>query len=661
MRFLVRLIIIVFFLSCTYDNKEPLASQDTTADAFLNIPEDFDFSTHRSVNITINDSEDHVVYIFYLLSQSVPDADYNLLKADEVILNGIIYKKILSAMTQNHVINHHINVPKNLHKILIVRKGDEGHYATVDISNNQLVFNYTSSNDMTTNGNEMKPVQVISSNRLLQNAQDISFNYLGTYSNFYGVPDYLVTPDTVSQDVIDIVFNSLPAGQSVPVFNPDYIASNVETDVKFSGTSDVWVTFVHEEAFYKNALAYYTYDVNSPPTTVGDIGTLNIIFPNASFQGSGGGLSTGDKVYLGQFDSNTAIGWALIAYGWDPYFNVVSQNSPIYFSNPDLNPELIATNRPHNVILKDDARDILLIGFEDLDRDSPYTDNDFNDLVFYVTASPYTNVITSDYQSVSQGPGTDSDNDGVSDDEDAYPNDSSKAFQIYSPSASGTSTLAFEDLWPSTGDYDFNDLSFSYRSLVITNAENNAVQVDFVCNVNTNFAGYTNAIGIELEGVTPAQIQSVSGAKITENYLTFNGNGTEANQDNAVIIFTDNADNFLHETTVSIVFTTPISTNALGAAPFNPFIIANKDRGKEIHLPNHNKTNLGDSGTYITQTGFPWGLSIINDNFKVPKEGINILNAYNHFSNWAISGGTEYIDWHSNTNPGYRNDNMLED
>ena len=104
----------------------------------------------------------------------------------------------------------------------------------------------------------------------------------------------------------------------------------------------------------------------------------------------------------------------------------------------------------------------------------------------------------------------------------------------------------------------------------------------------------------------------------------------------------------------------PIKTNVLGAAPFNPFIIANKDREREIHLAGYNTTNLGQNNPYITNDGLPWGLSIINDNFKVPKEGIAILDAYNHFENWAISGGTEYIDWHSNTSPEYRNQNNIE-
>jgi hypothetical protein len=35
--------------------------------------------------------------------------------------------------------------------------------------------------------------------------------------------------------------------------------------------------------------------------------------------------------------------------------------------------------------------------------------------------------------------------------------------------------------------------------------------------------------------MSPSKIQSVSGAVLTENYITLNANGTEANQQNAVL------------------------------------------------------------------------------------------------------------------------------
>lgn len=71
----------------------------------------------------------------------------------------------------------------------------------------------------------------------------------------------------------------------------------------------------------------------------------------------------------------------------------------------------------------------------------------------------------------------DSDGDGVADGEDAYPSDSNRAYNSVYPSANGFGTLAFEDLWPNKGDYDFNDVVVDYRIITVTNASNNVVEL----------------------------------------------------------------------------------------------------------------------------------------------------------------------------------------
>jgi LruC domain-containing protein len=67
-------------------------------------------------------------------------------------------------------------------------------------------------------------------------------------------------------------------------------------------------------------------------------------------------------------------------------------------------------------------------------------------------------------------------------------------------------TIAFEDLWPSYGDYDFNDVALNYQVILKLNAQNLAVQMDLICNVKSNGAGFTNGIGIEI-GNLPSQIK----------------------------------------------------------------------------------------------------------------------------------------------------------
>jgi LruC domain-containing protein len=120
---------------------------------------------------------------------------------------------------------------------------------------------------------------------------------------------------------------------------------------------------------------------------------------------------------------------------------------------------------------------------------------------------------------------------------------------------------------------------------------------------------------------------------------------------------------------VSIKFSQPISTAQLGTAPFNPFIIINKDRSKEVHLPYRSLTDLGSGesfveghnadpdGNFISDRGYPWAISVIHD-FKVPKERVSVEAAYNYFRQWAESGGVNYSDWYKD-NPGYRNSSQL--
>ncbi len=107
--------------------------------------------------------------------------------------------------------------------------------------------------------------------------------------------------------------------------------------------------------------------------------------------------------------------------------------------------------------------------------------------------------------------GTDSDGYGVPDDEDDYPYDPERAFNNFYPSGNYVS-LAFEDLWPGLGDYDFNDLVLDYQ--------------------------FPN------DNIQPNDI-TVSGYNLQDDYITLNTNGIEAGQDKTKIIVFDNANNIL--------------------------------------------------------------------------------------------------------------------
>ena len=498
---------------------------------------------------------------------------------------------------------------------------------------------------------------------------NLVYSYMGSY-NSSGVPSYLEVPgDVISQGLIDACNASLPENNPVPVANPHYLASGNSTDIQLVDDCDVWITFVHEGAGYRNVLAYYTYPTNTPPASQSDIDSIHFIFPNVSFSGSGGGLVSGDKVHLGSFNSGTSIGWVILQNAWNG--SSVNTSKMHFYSNPDFNPESTAAARQHNVQLYDRDRDIVLIGFEDLHRDMG-SDDDFNDAVFYVSANPITAVQTGTLPPVTNG-GTDSDGDGVPDTQDEYPSDSDKAFNNYTPYENGYSSVAFEDLWPSKGDYDFNDLVIRANYNCITNGANALTQLKMELIVYHIGASFHNGFGIELP-VLKDDISSVTGYNLTEGMITLGVNGVETGQTNAVVmVFDDAFDNNGDTLNIVVNFATPANKSAFAQIGMNPFIFVNGDRGREVHLPNKlptDKANVNYFGVgadasdpassvyYKSASGEPWAINISHD-YEPPVERVNIKDAYLKFSQWVNSNGDNYTDWYEN-NPGYRNSGNIQ-
>lgn len=286
----------------------------------------------------------------------------------------------------------------------------------------------------------------------------------------------------------------------------------------------------------------------------------------------------------------------------------------------------------------------------------------------------------------------DADNDGVADDQDAYPNDSERAYNNFYPSANGFGTLLYEDLWPGMGDYDFNDLVLSYRINKVTNAQNKVVELKLIYIVKAAGSSYQNGFAIQLDGITPAMIRTISGTKTSNAaWLSRNANGVENGQDFANIIVYDNVNKFMiNPGTIGIntkpgsIRVTPDTTNIVvrfatesfsiqsGDVMINPYLIANQIRGKEIHLPgfkpttkadpsffglNQDHTNPQINNFYKSKSNLPWALSVPE---AIPhlKEGLDFLKGYTNFWKWALTNGLNNADWYLN-HTGNRDMNSL--
>ncbi|UEG53328.1 LruC domain-containing protein [Mucilaginibacter daejeonensis] len=523
-----------------------------------------------------------------------------------------------------------------------------------------------------------------------------------TYPRNLGRPVYLeATPDVVDASLLSYINASLPEGSKVQNTHPEYLASTATSTINVTKASDVYVTFVSEGAGYQSTLAYYTYKTGFPPvftatgTLLGGIDKITYVFPNASAYGSGGGLKAGDKVKLGNFEAGTSIAFVLMQNAWTG--SGVSTSAQKFSSDAGFNPESTASLRKHTVTLYDDVHKLFITGFEDCNRQNAsanvngYTsDEDFNDLVFYTTSSVASAISEDGVPVVDKG--GDTDGDGVQDEQDAFPNDATRAYISYYPSASTYANIAFEDNWPKKGDYDLNDLVVSYRYTFTSNASNQVVDMKGDYTVAASGASFHNGFGVQLP-VAASAVKSVTGQKQISNYISFASNGVEAGQTKAVIVPFDNHEALIKNpdgayfinvlstkdkvtsTTASVMvtFNSPIAASTLQPSAFNPFLISNLRRGYEIHLPGFAPTDKVDTklfGTdddasvstsgkyYISSENWPWAIGF-QGTYNYPFELQPVNEAYLHFGEWASSGGTTFTDWYSNTASGYRNTSKI--
>ena len=191
--------------------------------------------------------------------------------------------------------------------------------------------------------------------------------------------------------------------------------------------------------------------------------------------------------------------------------------------------------------------------------------------------------------------------------------------------------------------------------------------------------------------VAAADVEA-AGYKLKESFIHLNPNGTEAGQDKITVIVFDNVNKIMPSqggfgvntvpgetyvkpdtTVISIIFKpNTYSIADVGIDQFNPFMIINLDRGKEIHLSDHPPTSLvnqayfktGDddsdpaSGRYYkTKSNLPWAIRI-SSGFNYTNERAQITSGYLKFAAWAQSAGIQFPDWYLK-NSGYRDESNI--
>lgn len=252
----------------------------------------------------------------------------------------------------------------------------------------------------------------------------------------------------------------------------------------------------------------------------------------------------------------------------------------------------------------------------------------------------------------------DADGDGIIDRWDDYPDDPNSATTTYFPE-SGKQVLAFEDLWPYLGDFDFNDLVLSNQAIIRNSSTGQPLDANFTISIDAIGASYDNGFAMILytvdkqpfanniiasvEGDASLDPDNVNGLIITNDVFETIGDRYQNNGIGAIgvpdtlrfkITFNENAASFIPEI----------------------YLFRTNDRGLEVHQSGYPRTatanpnyfNTGnDAGDYKTENGLPWAMEIIIDGtFKCPVEKIEILDAYPKFESWATSGGVNNPTWY---------------
>ena len=685
---LVPILVVLLFSSCVKDSLDEMVNQESQQEenepeeeidesAIINlvIPDGFEFKTSETVTLSINDASSNAIYTIYAYNDIPASTQESEIINDEgepetatIIETDDFNQVLFTGRPVNGILQSTITLPAYYSKIYLRRT--EGNIFTsevIDVVDGTASYTHTDLSgkarqaevarfkSRNINGKSIqKSIEIDSLYCVNGSGQLFSVNPLnGNLTNLAAMP---IGSYTAAIDHTNLYLYSIGKNNGNPLMRYDMV-NNSWTTIGNLGMGGPRLDFREEDGLLyfstrakvysidpSNATIISTWNINNLDVTNG--GDLAFAEDGTLFLSSFGGL------YRLDLDNNNEYQATRISADnlpFTPTSMTFDSNNELWLANSGSSSDLI-------------IMDTVTGGWEYIYGPNSTSGINFGRTINDLTTHTITDEETED---------PDSDGDGITDSNDEFPEDVEKAFEQFTPSKYGWGTVAFEDLWPFLGDYDFNDTAVNYRFVAIINALNEVVELEINYEVTSDGAGLTNAFGIEFESIAPNQVESVTGTVLTEGYINVASNGVEEGQNRAVVILFDNNETMLNvPTQVKVRFTTPLSLAQLGIAPFNPFLIVNKERGREIHLPNRLRTSLGVNdqnvegvnqdadGNYQTESRLAWAINIVHE-FKVPKERVPVNQAYNFFNQWATSGGTTYNDWYKD-NAGYRNISQLE-
>lgn len=463
------------------------------------------------------------------------------------------------------------------------------------------------------------------------------FYTLGTW-DVNGRPNYLDSEGelTLSASVINTINKTIPERGNCPQEyrqSVDFVLNDPNGKM-----AEVKVRFIGGTSSAASAFGYYCYKEGDSDEAIRKAKKY-VIFPNTR---TGVGIKGGECVKLHYIDENgvdqgtefpngTKIGWFIKNNAFKQ--GTVGAQNKEYYSTTSLNSD----KRTHTAAFR--INDFIVLSFED------WTDSDYNDVQFNVWSNPIEAIVTPELPDVEP-----------SEPED----DGSVAYRM-----SYKGILAFEDNWPSKGDYDLNDMIVRYNSTLSFNTKNEVLSTEDEFKVLWAGALYRNGFAYQMN----TERSNVE-CEILEGASDWGYQGLDKDLTQATVSLFNDAKEVTGENTrtpaykVINTFKKPVDHNRFGVAPYNPFIFIHKNASEgrvEVHPINHKPTEKADMTLfhtevdlsdvekgvyYVSANSYPFAIHLIDAEEFSTKEGVSVDKSYPKYTDWAKSNGMSNKDWY---------------
>lgn len=235
---------------------------------------------------------------------------------------------------------------------------------------------------------------------------------------------------------------------------------------------------------------------------------------------------------------------------------------------------------------------------------------------------------------------------------------------LFYPSSSNYYTVAYEDLFPSKGDYDFNDLVVAYQVFFHLNSNNKLVKISGSSVILAKGAAFDHdwRLKIDLPNSTTGSFSSnlfypaSDGRESVVTNKEFSGSFNEtifANTQNLYPVFNTFVENTFHQgarATFEINLNTSVPLSQVSTAPFDAYLFVH-DTQYEIHRVGFNASeesfNISNGKTsFIDENGFPFAM-LLPTLWSFPFENRDLGEAYPGFINYILSGSSTNLNWYS--------------